>query len=307
MRETRYGYTSGGNERWLHHAAGFTLLGVIGLAVVSPVVAKTFFPQRATPSVQPDGTSNPGDIPRLLTDEERQAWEARGKLIEEMMRLREQQDSAPADPAVTTPENQENPETDETEELSFNQELKAFMILQEGRRSKVYECGSGCSTIAIGFNLDAQNNDAQFKKALGCDDTFLQQVANGAQSLTDDQIDALYQSEIKEVTAFLQENAPGFENLADHQKMALISLTYQSRKYVGKDMRRYLQEGQMDKIVAEILYGCDKDGEYTNRRNREAALFAGVEDVAMIRAGYPASLLDDAPSLAHLQNTGSSR
>jgi GH24 family phage-related lysozyme (muramidase) len=101
-------------------------------------------------------------------------------------------------------------------------EIKDWIEQWEDRRSEVYPDSAGHPTIGVGFNLD--RNDAKEQiEALGLD---YDAVRNGTQSLTDAQIDQLFNHDLDTAIAGAREDVSNFDDLPDDKQQVVIDMVF---------------------------------------------------------------------------------
>lgn len=108
-------------------------------------------------------------------------------------------------------------------ETDLNMErLKEQLILHEGYRNKVYKDTEDIPTIGIGFNL--YRKDAPFLLE-SCGANY-EEVVSGNQSLTDDQIDFLFNYTIKDSIQSVEAVISNYHELSDVRKRVLIDMCF---------------------------------------------------------------------------------
>ncbi|WP_224249610.1 N-acetylmuramoyl-L-alanine amidase [Hyalangium gracile] len=137
-------------------------------------------------------------------------------------------DSKPKTTVVTTGStgNTTTGSTGNTTPLSgnFNTALKDWITLHEDRRYQVYTDTKGHPTVGIGFNLDREGAQ-QSLKALGVD---YAAVKAGRTKLTDAQIDALFEADVKGVveTARTLLGQKTYDALNDARKIVVLDMIF---------------------------------------------------------------------------------
>ncbi|MFO0630833.1 MAG: glycoside hydrolase family protein [Polyangiales bacterium] len=92
----------------------------------------------------------------------------------------------------------------------------------EGRRHKAYVCTAGHPTIGIGFNLDRADASAK----LGALGFALQAVRGGDVTLTDDQVDELFEPDLATAIEGAHGLVRNFDALSARRQHACVDLTY---------------------------------------------------------------------------------
>lgn len=92
----------------------------------------------------------------------------------------------------------------------------------EGRRHKAYVCTAGHPTIGIGFNLDRGDAGARLG-ALGLDPAA---VRAGGVTLTDAQVDELFEPDLANAIDGAHRLVRGFDGLSARRQHACVDLTY---------------------------------------------------------------------------------
>ena len=100
--------------------------------------------------------------------------------------------------------------------------IKEHIEAREGRRDSVYPDTTGHPTIGVGFNLD--RSDARAKiTALGLD---YDQVRNGKQSLSDAQIDTLFDADVDRATSDAQSLVSNFDSIPDDKQVVVTDMVF---------------------------------------------------------------------------------
>lgn len=100
--------------------------------------------------------------------------------------------------------------------------IREYIVSNEGRRSRAYCDTLGLPTIGVGFNL--RRSDAPRRiEALGLN---FSQVAAGTQSLTDDQIDGLFDDDFDTALAGAMDLVPCFEILSPGRQDVLVDMAF---------------------------------------------------------------------------------
>lgn len=92
----------------------------------------------------------------------------------------------------------------------------------EGRRAKVYLDTAGHPTVGIGFNLDRADAGAKLS-ALGLDPGA---VREGAVTLTDDQVDELFEPDLATAIEAARRLVPSFDALSPARQHVCVDLAF---------------------------------------------------------------------------------
>lgn len=162
-------------------------------------------------------------------------------------------------------------------ETELNMErLKEQLILHEGYRNKVYRDTVNIPTIGIGFNL--QRKDAQYLlTSIGAD---YQSVFNGSQSLTDDQIDFLFNYTIKDSIQAVAAVISNYHELSDVRKRVLIDMCFNLglRGFSRfKNTRKAVEEGRFTD-AAQLMRQSLWCGQVKSRCKRLSEMMASDVD-----------------------------
>lgn len=152
---------------------------------------------------------------------------------------------------------------------AYDDETGAYM--RPGARAK------GNVTVGVGFNLDAPGNKEQMKAVLGFDDETVQSVYSGQRALSDLEVRKLFEATAEEaekiVTAKVGKDVP----LKEHQRLALVSLAFNSPNLIGPHLTAQIKEGKWIDAMKEILFNSNRRRNLglARRRYREAHMFNG--------------------------------
>jgi len=144
----------------------------------------------------------------------------------------------------------------------------------EGRRAKVYLDTAGHPTVGIGFNLDRADAGAKLS-ALGLDPGA---VREGAVTLTDEQVDELFEPDLATAIDGARRLVPSFDALSAARQHVCVDLTF------NLGARGF---GAFTKTLAAIEAG---DYEAAARELQASRWYAqvgrrGADAVARMRAG----------------------
>ncbi|MCC6877778.1 MAG: hypothetical protein IT378_25940 [Sandaracinaceae bacterium] len=159
-------------------------------------------------------------------------------------------------------------------------DLFSMIALHEGVRTKVYKDSVGKKTIGIGLNLE--RDPAALKKTFADMGLDYQQVLDGKQTLTLDQVRTLTQADILEHTERARRQIPNFDSLSPERQNAIVDLVYNAGS-VYKSVAKLINKGQFSE-AADRLYDVswkNKKGETINYRDiqpgRAARVIAGLK------------------------------
>lgn len=100
--------------------------------------------------------------------------------------------------------------------------IKQHIEAREGREPKVYPDSAGHPTIGVGFNLD--RSDAQEKiEALGLD---YDKVRDGTQTLTDEQIDTLFNADVNQAVSDARGLVSNFDDIPDDKQTVVTDMVF---------------------------------------------------------------------------------
>jgi GH24 family phage-related lysozyme (muramidase) len=156
--------------------------------------------------------------------------------------------------------------------------------------------GKGYRTVGFGFNLDSVGHKDLFKETLKVGDDYYQSVYDGNVDITEAQGRKLFDAAVGEAEQIIDNRLKGVE-LNNQQRLALVSMAYNSPKLIGKNLVSQLKSGELDEAVNEILFksnGSRSLGLY-NRRYEEALTFVGAERAQTIPSylSYMAQVLPE--------------
>jgi lysozyme len=98
--------------------------------------------------------------------------------------------------------------------------LKQELILDEGKRYKVYKCSQNKNTIGIGHNIDAKPLPADIR-------SYLQQYGR----INDAMIDILYDKDVQDATDDCLKLWKNFNSFSVNRKKALINVMFNMGMY----------------------------------------------------------------------------
>lgn len=160
---------------------------------------------------------------------------------------------------------------------TYRQRRYDFLSSEEGVRNFAYDdktgqqivpgqSAKGNVTVGVGFNMDDPSAKQRFAAALpGVD---FDAVHNGQQQLTDPQVQRLFDANIRDTEALINQQLAG-RNIPEHQRIALVSLAFNNPS-IAKQVMASLPAGNAA-TIASILTSAGS----STRRVREAAMFAG--------------------------------
>ena len=137
--------------------------------------------------------------------------------------------------------------------------------------------GKGYRTVGYGYNMDSVGHKDLFMKTLQVGSDYFDSVHAGDIEITEAQGRKLFDAAVGEAESVIDNRLNGVD-LNHQQRLALVSMAYNSPKLIGKNLVGHLKSGDIDKAVEEILYksnGSRMLGLY-NRRYEEALTFVGA-------------------------------
>lgn len=175
----------------------------------------------------------------------------------------------------------ESPHTDFKIPAAKTYEDRAYEFIAEleGKTNRAYVCTAGKCTIGVGFNIDA--NEKLLKKTLKVDDAFVRRVRDGKEELSEDQIQALFKVSLQQAEQALRDKLSvtgiDLDSFSERQKIALVSLAFNSPALIGPKLRAALRDGDEVTAACEIALNSNRDKVWglCRRREKEATLFLG--------------------------------
>jgi lysozyme len=104
----------------------------------------------------------------------------------------------------------------------FNAKIRALIAQNEGRESRVCNNAQGHPTIGVAYNLDKTRAHTELASL----DLDLEALRSGAQSLTDSQIDALFDKSLETAIACAKQNHPGFSTYPENVQLVVADMTF---------------------------------------------------------------------------------
>lgn len=169
------------------------------------------------------------------------------------------------EPKITAQEPEKKVETAPEKKVSNDisvEKLREMLKKHEGFSNKVYKDTKGIETIGIGFNL--KRKDApEIIKSLGKD---YNKILTGKDTLTDEQINKIFNINLKEATASAKRVVKNFDSLPAEAKMVVIDLIFNMGEAKLKDFKNFL--GALEKFdfktsANELLYKDSAKKEYS--------------------------------------------
>lgn len=137
--------------------------------------------------------------------------------------------------------------------------------------------GKGYRTVGYGFNLDSVGHKDLFIETLKVDEQYYDSVYAGDVQITEAQGRKLFDAAVDEAESIIDNKLKDVD-MNNQQRLALVSMAYNSPKLIGPNLVSHLQKGDWEEAINEILYrsnGTRMLGLY-NRRYEEALTFAGA-------------------------------
>jgi GH24 family phage-related lysozyme (muramidase) len=103
-----------------------------------------------------------------------------------------------------------------------NQQIRDFITKHEGKRYKAYKDSKGILTIGIGFNLERNNAKKRLEEVGANYDA----IVSGKASLTDSQVNKLFDKEYNDALNIASKFVSNFSNLPHDAKMVLTDMAF---------------------------------------------------------------------------------
>lgn len=174
---------------------------------------------------------------------------------------------------------------------TYRQRRFDFLEESEGLRRLAYDDKTGAAvtsgpvggnvTVGVGFNMDRPDAKDVWFNALGKDDADFQKVYKGERRLDMDEVQRLFDYNIKEAEDFVSNRFRNVD-LREHQRLALVSLAFHNPSLIGPNLTQQVRDGQWRAASLEILHRSNKRRHrgIAKRRWREAKMFEGVNPQA---------------------------
>lgn len=172
-------------------------------------------------------------------------------------------------------------------ESSYAQRRFDFIAGEEAIRRRAYDDATGKYmapgaqkkgnvTVGIGFNMDRADAGDVMSKALGFDDATFQSVYSGQRMLSELEVRKLFDYTASEAENIVNRKV-GDASLKEHQRLALVSLAFNSPSLIGPKIVEALKAGKLTDAMQEILFNSNRRGHLglARRRYREAHMFNG--------------------------------
>jgi GH24 family phage-related lysozyme (muramidase) len=104
--------------------------------------------------------------------------------------------------------------------------IKQHIEAAEGRSATVYNDSAGHPTIGVGFNLDRAGAQQQIE-ALGLN---YNEVRSGQQSLTNAQIDTLFNTDVNQAIADARSLVSNFDTIPDDKQVVVTDMVFNMGK-----------------------------------------------------------------------------
>ena len=137
--------------------------------------------------------------------------------------------------------------------------------------------GLGFRTVGYGYNMDSVGHKDLFMETLQVGSDYFDSVHSGDIEITEAQGRKLFDAAVGEAESVIDSRLKGVD-LNHQQRLALVSMAYNSPKLIGEKLVGYLKAGLMEEAVNEILFKSNRTrmlGLY-NRRYEEALTFVGA-------------------------------
>ena len=160
---------------------------------------------------------------------------------------------------------------------NYMSERFEFITGHEDFREKVYNDVRKKRTIGYGFNLDEPTNRALYKNALKKTDKDFDALRNGTTALSQGDARILFEASAGQAERLIT-NRFGDVDLKGFQRLALVSLAYNSPSLIGPNLTKALKKGDLEGVDHEIRNRSNlyKIKGITTRRILEANMFKGM-------------------------------
>jgi GH24 family phage-related lysozyme (muramidase) len=129
--------------------------------------------------------------------------------------------------------------------------MSDYIANWEGKKNKVYKDTSNLPTIGIGHYLTNDEQDRKLFKSLFGDTVNYDKILNGTQTLDDDQVEKLFNVDVKIKEKLAGKKISGFSSLPQYIKNAIISALY--RGDLGPKTIGFINSGDWNKASVEYL------------------------------------------------------
>jgi GH24 family phage-related lysozyme (muramidase) len=150
----------------------------------------------------------------------------------------------PSNPIVQTA-------TKDSDPSLLNKKTSDYVGHWEGKKDTVYKDSAGLPTIGIGHYLNNSQEDRQLFKALFGDTVNYDKVLNGQQKITDDQIEKLFNMDVKIKEKLASKKISNFTSLPIYVKNAVINALY--RGDIGPKTIGLMNSGDWANATKEYL------------------------------------------------------
>tara|TARA_A100001037_G_scaffold51724_1_gene43717 strand:+ start:327 stop:1772 length:1446 start_codon:yes stop_codon:yes gene_type:complete len=173
------------------------------------------------------------------------------------------------------PEVWDHPEDRDT----YREKRFDFISGHEGWREKVYRDSRKLRTVGYGFNLEEPTNRPLFKQALGKTDKDFDDLRNGKTKLTKREGRILFEAAAGSAERLISSKFKDVD-LKGYERLALVSLAYNSPALIGPNLTRHVKSGDKQAVMDEIIHRSNlrKSEGIANRRNLEAMMFSGMHE-----------------------------
>lgn len=144
---------------------------------------------------------------------QQEAQTAPQQLVQKLDRVIPQQVQQQPQQVQQQPQQTQSPSTEE---------IRSFIAENEGRRNRVYPDTKGIPTIGIGFNLNRSDASSRLQ-SVGAD---YDQVRKGKVSLTDRQVDALFEQDLSTAQNAARSFLPNIQTYPPGIQIALTDLAF---------------------------------------------------------------------------------
>lgn len=166
----------------------------------------------------------------------------------------------------------------EGDKESYLQRRFEFISDHEGWRNKVYEDTRGFRTVGYGFNLEEPTNRTLYKNVLNKTDEDFDNLREGRTTLSNRDGRILFEAAAGSAERLIS-NKFSDVDLKGFERLALVSLAYNSPSLIGPNLTQHIKAGDRKAAFEEIKFRSNarKTRGIQNRRDLEAQMFSGMD------------------------------
>ena len=164
---------------------------------------------------------------------------------------------------------------------AYSDRRYATIAPREGPVLRAEDDGKGYMTVGVGYNMDRSGGRDTFKRVLGVDDKFFDDVRNRNVQITPEQSKKLFASDMNDAEAIIQKKF-GHLALPESKRIALVSMAFNSPSLIGPKLTAAVLAGDDHAALQEILYNSNRENwrGLARRRHDEARQFVGDSNAA---------------------------